>query len=144
MCLFVVAATGVIGAGRIGRVHLDTLAGIPNVQPIILSDVVEPVLREVATKYNIPQVTTNADEVIKHKDVQAVWICSPSQFHADQIKKCAQAGMYCCVARHAFPFADSLLGVSQQESTCSAKNRSPPTSPEQLTQFASQRRQASN
>jgi hypothetical protein len=39
--------TGVIGAGRIGRVHLETLAGVPGVQPVILSDVVEPVLKEV-------------------------------------------------------------------------------------------------
>lgn len=36
-----------IGAGRIGRVHLETLAGVPGVQPVILSDVVEPVLKEV-------------------------------------------------------------------------------------------------
>lgn len=39
--------SGVIGAGRIGRVHLETLAGVPGVQPVILSDVVEPVLKEV-------------------------------------------------------------------------------------------------
>jgi len=39
--------TGVIGAGRIGRVHLETLASVPGVQPVILSDVVEPVLKEV-------------------------------------------------------------------------------------------------
>jgi predicted dehydrogenase len=83
----------VIGAGRIGRTHLETLAGIPTAKPIILSDVVESVLKEVAAKYGVPSYTLNADEVINHPEVQAVWICSPSQFHADQIKKCAAAGL---------------------------------------------------
>jgi len=31
-------------------------------------------------------------DVINDPEVDAVWICSPSQFHADQIKACAAAG----------------------------------------------------
>lgn len=105
---FIADYVGVIGAGRIGRVHLETLAGIPYVQPVMLSDVVEPVLKQVAEKYQVPRYTTNADEVINDKEVQAVWICSPSQFHADQIKKCAKAG------KHVFcekPIATDLNGT---------------------------------
>jgi len=63
---------GVIGAGRIGRVHLETLAGVHGVQPVILSDVVEPVLKEVTAKYGVPKYTLNADEVIHDPEVQAV------------------------------------------------------------------------
>ena len=33
-------------------------------------------------------------QVINHPDVEAVWICSPSSFHADQIKACAAAGKH--------------------------------------------------
>ncbi len=47
---------------------------------------VEPLLKDVAAKFNVPKTTTNADDVINHPDINAVWICSPSQFHADQIK----------------------------------------------------------
>jgi predicted dehydrogenase len=54
---------GVIGAGRIGRVHLETLAGVPGVQPVILSDVVEPVLKEVTAQYGVPNYTLDGDEV---------------------------------------------------------------------------------
>ena len=54
---------GVIGAGRIGRVHLETLASVPGVQPVILSDVVEPVLKEVTAQYGVPNYTLNGDEV---------------------------------------------------------------------------------
>jgi myo-inositol 2-dehydrogenase / D-chiro-inositol 1-dehydrogenase len=99
---------GIIGAGRIGRVHLETLASVPGVQPVIISDVVESVLKEVTATYGVPNYTLNADEVINHPDVEAVWICSPSQFHADQIKACAKAG------KHVFcekPIATDLKGT---------------------------------
>ena len=50
-------------AGRIGRVHLETLASVPGVQPVILSDVVEPVLKEVTAQYGVPNYTLDGDEV---------------------------------------------------------------------------------
>jgi hypothetical protein len=62
----------VIGAGRIGRVHLETLASVPGVKPVILSDVVEPVLKEVTETYGVPKYTLNADEVINNPEVEAV------------------------------------------------------------------------
>ena len=46
------------------------------------------------------------EQVINHPDVEAVWLCSPSQFHAEQIKACADAG------KHVFcekPIATDLL-----------------------------------
>jgi len=40
----------------------------------------------------VPEFSADADDVINHPDVDAVWICSPSSFHADQIMKAAAAG----------------------------------------------------
>lgn len=48
---------GIIGAGRIGQVHLETLASVPGVKPVIISDVVEPVLKMVTEKYGVPKYT---------------------------------------------------------------------------------------
>jgi len=42
-----------------------------------------------AKQYNIPRFTSEAMEVIEDPEVDAVWICSPSQYHAEQIKACA-------------------------------------------------------
>lgn len=42
-----------------------------------------------AKQYNVKQFTDDAMEVITNPDVDAVWICSPSQFHAEQIKAAA-------------------------------------------------------
>ncbi|KAG5185797.1 oxidoreductase [Tribonema minus] len=99
---------GIIGAGRIGRVHLETLASVPGVQPVIISDVVESVLKDVTATYGVPKYTMDANEVIHHPDVEAVWICSPSQFHADQIKTCAKAGKHIFCEK---PIATDLAGT---------------------------------
>ena len=54
---FACCLAGIIGAGRIGQVHLDTLASVPGVKPVIISDVVEPVLKMVTEKYGVPKYT---------------------------------------------------------------------------------------
>lgn len=47
-------------------------------------------------------------EVINDPEVQAVWVCSPSQFHADQIKAAAKAGKHIFCEK---PIATDLKGT---------------------------------
>lgn len=47
-------------------------------------------------------------EVINDPKVEAVWICSPSQFHADQIKAAAKAGKHIFCEK---PIATDLAGT---------------------------------
>ena len=47
-------------------------------------------------------------EVINDPNVQAVWVCSPSQFHADQIKAAAKAGKHIFCEK---PIATDLKGT---------------------------------
>jgi myo-inositol 2-dehydrogenase / D-chiro-inositol 1-dehydrogenase len=56
-------------------------------------------------------------EVITDPEVDAVWICSPSQFHADQIKACAANG------KHVFcekPIATELGETVEAINACNA------------------------
>ncbi len=55
---------GVIGAGRIGEVHLSTLAVVDGVRPVIISDVVESVLYRAMEKYGVEQSTLDPMEVM--------------------------------------------------------------------------------
>lgn len=64
---------------------------------------------KVTEKFGVPEYTLDPMDVIKSPNVDAVWICSPSQFHEDQIKACAEAG------KHVFcekPLATSLEGTA--------------------------------
>ena len=42
----------------------------------------------------MPRFTNDAMDVITDPEVDAVWICSPSSFHADQIKAAAANGKH--------------------------------------------------
>lgn len=83
---------GVIGCGRIGLVHLGAITKAPNVLPVIVSNPTISKAENAAATYGVPKFSSDAMDVITDPEVDAVWICSPSQFHADQIKACAANG----------------------------------------------------
>eukprot|EP00984_Skeletonema_dohrnii_P037879 scaffold40444_cov150-Skeletonema_dohrnii-CCMP3373.AAC.1 len=85
---------GVIGCGRIGIVHLGAINKAPGVVPIVVSNPTVSKAEDAAKKFGVPKFTGDAMDVITDPDVDAVWICSPSQFHADQIKACAANGKH--------------------------------------------------
>ena len=89
-----VLGVGVIGAGRIGLVHLEALSQCESARAVIVSNPTVSKAEAAAKKYHIEHFSDNAAEVIEHPDVEAVWICSPSQFHAEQIMACAEAGKH--------------------------------------------------
>lgn len=80
---------GVIGCGRIGIVHLGAITKSPNVEAVIVSNPTVSKAEAAASQYGVPRFTSDAMDVITDPEVDAVWICSPSQFHAEQIKACA-------------------------------------------------------
>ena len=84
-----VLGVGVIGAGRIGLVHLEALSSCESARAVIISNPTVSKAEAAAAKFKLDHFTADATEVINHPEVEAVWICSPSQFHADQIKACA-------------------------------------------------------
>lgn len=83
---------GIIGAGRIGLVHLEALSSCPAARPVIISNPTISKAKAAAATYPGMAWTDSDMDVILHPDVDAVWICSPSQFHAQQITACAMAG----------------------------------------------------
>ncbi|GHT72709.1 inositol 2-dehydrogenase [Bacteroidia bacterium] len=86
---------GVIGAGRIGKVHVATLAqSVPDAEVVALADSNIAAAKELAAKFGIPDVSDKHSDVINHKEVQAVVICSPTNTHARYIVEAARAGKH--------------------------------------------------
>jgi len=86
---------GVIGAGRIGKVHIATLVqSVPEAEVVALADVNIDGAQQLAAQYGISFVSSDYREIIKHPDVEAVVICSPTDTHARYIVEAAQAGKH--------------------------------------------------
>jgi myo-inositol 2-dehydrogenase/D-chiro-inositol 1-dehydrogenase len=86
---------GVIGAGRIGKIHIDNLLRQPKVELIAISDAFAgPELETWASARGIGQVTKDSATIIGHPGIDAVFICSPTDTHVPLIKEAAQAGKH--------------------------------------------------
>jgi myo-inositol 2-dehydrogenase / D-chiro-inositol 1-dehydrogenase len=86
---------GLIGAGRIGRLHAEHLTSrIQSADVIMVADVFEEAARECAELYTIPYFTNNYRAVLDYPDIQAVVICSSTGTHARIIEEAAQAGKH--------------------------------------------------
>ncbi|MFP5209208.1 MAG: inositol 2-dehydrogenase [Acidobacteriota bacterium] len=86
---------GIIGAGRIGRVHAETLAfRMPESQLVAIADPNCEAARAVAARCNIPKVAASPSEIIADPEIDAVLICSPTGTHADLIVQAARAGKH--------------------------------------------------
>jgi myo-inositol 2-dehydrogenase/D-chiro-inositol 1-dehydrogenase len=87
--------TGIIGIGRIGRIHARTLSTcIPGAAVKTVSDVRTEGLRAFADSLNIPGITDDPAEILRDPEIAAVVICSPTPTHADLAMAAARAGKH--------------------------------------------------
>ena len=81
---------GVIGAGRIGKVHAKTIAANPKAQLAYIADAMPKAAQDLATQYGAK--IASVDDIMKARDVDAVLIGSPTGFHAEQIQAASNNG----------------------------------------------------
>ncbi|MBD3182356.1 gfo/Idh/MocA family oxidoreductase [Candidatus Poribacteria bacterium] len=72
---------GVIGAGFAGRSHMEGYSNTENADLIAVCDVGEERAKEAAKKYNIPNVFTDYNEMLKLDELEAVSVCLPNIMH---------------------------------------------------------------
>ena len=83
---------GIIGAGRIGKLHARNIAGITEGAHVVaVMDAFAEAADSLAAKHNA-FATQDVEALINHPDVDAVVIGSPTTLHAEQIKLAARAG----------------------------------------------------
>lgn len=86
---------GVIGTGRIGKVHIATLVqSVPKAEVVAIADININGAREVAKDFGISTVYSNYMDVINNPEVEAVVICSPTNTHAQYVIAAAKAGKH--------------------------------------------------
>lgn len=86
---------GIIGAGRIGKLHAENLVSrVPGARVLAIADVLPEAAETAAAKLNIPLATADYHEILSHPDIQAVAICSATDTHSQIIIEAAQNGKH--------------------------------------------------
>lgn len=81
---------GLLGAGRIGKVHARAVSGNPEARLVAVADAMPAAAEALAVQYGITVRSIEAIEAAD--DVDAVVICTPTDTHADLIERFARAG----------------------------------------------------
>lgn len=84
---------GILGAGRIGKLHAINLQNaVTQACVVALADpYMNEEMRTWATDLGIPKITDNPQELFEDEEVDAIFICSSTDTHAEFIKKAAAA-----------------------------------------------------
>jgi len=108
---------GLIGAGRIGRVHAQNLAHrIPHVRLLVVADTNKRAAREVAELSGAPAVS-DYREVLADPRIDAVLVCSSTNTHAQISREAAKAGKHIFCEKpisHSLPDIDETLRAVEQ------------------------------
>ena len=81
---------GLLGAGRIGKVHARAITADANATLVAVADALAPAAQMIADQYGCAVRSTDA--ILAAKDIDAVVICTPTDTHADLIEAFVKAG----------------------------------------------------
>ena len=110
---------GIIGAGRVGRLHANTLmTRIPGAKLLAVADIFEEAARSAAADFGVPDYSADPAELINSGDIDAIVICSSTDTHCHFIIEAARAGKQIfCEKPIAFDLAeiDAALAVVAEQ-----------------------------
>jgi len=90
-----VIRVGVIGAGRIGKIHAGNLATrIPGVEVVAIADPNVEAAKELAEKLHVSAYYEDYRKILDDKSIDAVAICSSTDTHARFMTEAAEAGKH--------------------------------------------------
>ncbi|OMF98545.1 inositol 2-dehydrogenase [Paenibacillus sp. FSL R7-0337] len=99
---------GIIGAGRIGRLHADNLRAMPSFK---LKSIAEAMMSEEllawAESRGLGSVFAAGEDILNDPEIEAVFICTPTDSHASWIERAARAGKHI--------FCEKPISLSSEE-----------------------------
>jgi myo-inositol 2-dehydrogenase / D-chiro-inositol 1-dehydrogenase len=113
---------GILGAGPVTQaIHLPTLARLTDVFHVARVMDVDPAVAEsVAGRVGAPW-STSVEELLADEDVQIVVVCSPHQFHAEQVVAACRAGKQAILCEKPFAMtkdqAEDIATVAAETGT---------------------------
>jgi myo-inositol 2-dehydrogenase / D-chiro-inositol 1-dehydrogenase len=83
---------GIIGFGRIGRIHYDLVRRIKDVEVIAIADSFAENMTEIFDEYGVDNYTADFNDILTNSEIDTVIVCSPTDTHADVCIAAAKAG----------------------------------------------------
>jgi myo-inositol 2-dehydrogenase/D-chiro-inositol 1-dehydrogenase len=109
---------GLIGAGRIGRVHASTIAyRVADAELAAVTDPIPAAAQALAEKFRVRAVAPDAQSILADPAIDAVLICTPTPTHADLIIAAAAAG------KHIFCEKPVAMSLEQTDAAVAAAER---------------------
>jgi predicted dehydrogenase len=105
---------GVVGAGAILQVaHLPALRRQKGVQVAALCDTDVPKARALASRYSVPNVYDDIEDLLRHEALDAVLICTPNHLHEPHILAALSAGLHVLVEKPASLTSQGIQRLSR-------------------------------
>ena len=102
---------GVIGAGKMGRIHATNLAqSVPNAKLVAVSDVVEDSAKKLAAEFGVTNVFTDYLRLVENREVQAIVIATPTLLKPQIVKFACESGKHIFCEK---PIATTLHDAEQ-------------------------------
>ena len=100
---------GILGMGRIGKLHATNLAhSVPGAKVVAVSD---PFLNDAGIEFarglGIERWSKDEEDIFSARDIDAVFICSPTATHPDFIRRACAAGKHI--------FCEKPIGLSLED-----------------------------
>ncbi len=86
---------GIIGAGRIGKLHAANLVNrVPDAEVAAISDVYLPAAEELAEKLGVKVATSDYHDILNNPEIDAIFLCSSTDTHSPISIEAAKAGKH--------------------------------------------------
>ena len=85
---------GMIGAGNIANMHIDSYKKVPAAEVVALCDIDEARLKKTAEKYGITKTYTSVTEMLKNEQLDAADVCVWNCNHAKCTIEALNAGLH--------------------------------------------------
>lgn len=83
---------GIIGFGRIGRIHFNSAKKLKDVEIIAVADPFADKMTDVFDQYGVEHYSDDFNEIINNPEIDTVFICSPTDTHAEIAIAAAKTG----------------------------------------------------
>ena len=115
----------VIGAGFMGRTHVEAIRRLGNVEVVAVAAITDDEAKAFAAGANIDWATSDVDSILADKDIDGVHICTPNNTHAPMALKALKAGKHVlCEKPLAMSAAEAkeMLDLAEKKGLCHATN----------------------